>query len=225
MSAQPRWDQTEPASRPVVVRESGSRAESDLTSARIVSVIAMASIAARAINIAAATTIAHGSAQNLAFFWGVGVAQLVWGAVALVRAPRWWLTLGALGNAVVVATWVVSRTVGLPFGAFAGDVLPVGFPDTLSTIFEAMIVVGATGLAVRGSAPARSAARARGFALTAAVLIGALGLAGVMSQTDAFASSGGGGGGGQNGPTAPYGGGGQGGSGQSGGGYGGYGGY
>lgn len=223
MSAQPRWDQAEPASRPVVVRESRARAESEQNAARIVSMIALASIAAGAINIAAATTIAHGSAQNLAFFWTVGIAQLVWGAVALVRAPRWWLTLGALGNAVVVATWVVSRTVGLPFGEFAGDILPVGFPDSLSTIFEAVIVVGATGLAVRGSGPDRSAARARGFALAAAVLIGALGLAGVLSQTDAFAS--GGGGSGQNGPTAPYGGSGQGGSGQSGGGYGGYGGY
>ncbi len=220
MSAQPRWDHTEPASRPVEVRVTESRAEPEQSAARIVSVIAFASIAAGAINIAAATTIAHGSAQNLAFFWGVGVAQLVWGVVALVRAPRWWLTLGALGNAVVVATWVVSRTVGLPFGAFAGDVLPVGFPDTLSTVFEAVVVVGATGLAVRGSAPARSGVRVRGFALAAAVLIGALGLAGVLSQTDAFASGGGGGGGGQNGPTAPYGGSGQGGGAQSGGGYG-----
>ena len=113
-----------------------------------------------------------------------------------------------MGNAVVVATWVVSRTVGLPFGEFAGAVLPVGFPDSLATIFEAVTVVGAAGLAVRGSGPARSAARARSFALAAAVLIGALGLVGVLSQADAF-SSGGSGGGGQNGPTAPYGGGGQ----------------
>ena len=86
-----------------------------------------------------------GSAQNLAFFWAVGVAQLVWGAITLVRAPQWWLALGALGNAVVVATWVVSRTVGLPFGDLAGVVLPVGFPDGLATVFEAVTVVGATG--------------------------------------------------------------------------------
>ena len=220
MSAQPRWDQDEAAPRPLEVRASGTGEQSDQRAARIVTVIALASIAAGAINVATAATIADGSAQNLAFFWGVGVAQLVWGAVTLVQAPRWWLTLGMLGNAVVVATWVVSRTVGLPFGEFAGDILLVGFPDTLATIFEAVVVVGAAGLAVRGSAPARSAARVRGFALTAAVLIGALGLAGVLSQTDAFASGGGGGGGGQNGPTAPYGGSGQGGSGQSGGGYG-----
>src|SRR5438093_7478742 len=61
------------------------------------------------------------------------------------------------------------------FPEFAGAVLPVGFPDSLATIFEAVTVVGAAGLAVRGSGPARSAARARSFALAAAVLIGALG--------------------------------------------------
>ena len=213
MSAQPQWEQdhTEPAPRPAHVRVSGTTVEPDRNAARIVSVIAFASIAAGAINVAAAATIARGSAQNLAFFWAVGVAQLVWGAVTLVRAPQWWLALGALGNAVVVATWVVSRTVGLPFGDLAGVVLPVGFPDGLATIFEAVTVVGATGLAVRGSGPARSAARARSFALAAAVLIGALGFAGVLSQANA-SSSGGSGGGGQNGPTAPYGGSGQSGS-------------
>ena len=67
-----------------------------------------------------------------------------------------------------------------------------------------MTVVGAAVLVVRGSGAARAAARVRGFALAAAVLIGVLGLTGVLSQTNAFAS--GGGGGGQNGPTAPYGG-------------------
>lgn len=206
MSAQPRWDHTESAPRPVEVPASGARAEPDRNPAWIVSVIALASIAAGAINVAAAATVGRGSAQNLAFFGVVAAAQLVWGAVALVWAPRWWLALGALGNAVVVATWVVSRTVGLPFGEFAGLVLPVGFPDGLATFFEAVTAVGAAGLAVRGSGPARSAVRARSFTLAAAVLIGALGLAGVLSQADTF-SSGGSGGGGQNGPTAPNGGG------------------
>ena len=128
--------------------------------------------------------------------------------MALVSAPRWWLALGALGNAIVVATWLVSRTVGLPFGQYADEVLPIGFADSVATILGAMIVIGATGLVVRGSGAARAAARVRGFALAAAMVIGALGLVGVLSQTNAFASNGGGGGG-QNGPTAPYGGGSQ----------------
>ena len=148
-------------------------------------------MAAGAIHVAAAATVGRGSAQNLAFFGVVAAAQIVWGAVALAWAPRWWLALGALGNAVVVATWVVSRTVGLPFGEFAGVVLPVGFADALATIFGAATAVGAAWLAVRGSGPARSAARVRGFALAAAVVIGALGLTGVLSQSGAFASNGG----------------------------------
>ena len=151
MSAQPRWDDTAPAQRPVAVPTSGAVAERDRNAARIVSVIALASIAAGAINIAAAATIGGNNAQTHLFFAAVGAAQVVWGLLALVWAPRWWLVLGALGNAVVVATWLVSRTVGLPFGQFAHVVLPVRFPDSVATILAAVTVVGAVVLVVRGS--------------------------------------------------------------------------
>ncbi len=178
MSAQPRWDDTGPAQRPVAVPTSGAVAEPDRNAARIVSVIALTSIAAGAINIAAAATIGGNNAQTHAFFAVVGAAQVVWGLLALVWAPAWWLVLGALGNAVVVATWLVSRTVGLPFGQFAHVVLPVRFPDSVATILAAVTVIGAALLVIRGSGTTRAAARVRGFALAAAVLIGALGLAG-----------------------------------------------
>jgi hypothetical protein len=216
MSAQPRWDHAEQRPRAVGVPASSARTEQDRNAARIVSVIAFASIAAGAINIAAAATIPGLNPQSLTFFWTIGVAGVVWGLVALGSAPRWWLALGALGNAIVVATWLISRTAGLPFGQFAHVVLPVRFADTLAQILSAVTVVGATALAVRGSGVTRAAARARTFAVVAAVLIGGLGLVGVVSQANAFSS--GGGGGGQNGPTAPYGGyGGNGGNGGNGG--------
>ena len=207
MSAQPRWEHIEPDARPVVL-PGRVAPRSDREAARVVSVIALTSIAAGAIHVAAAATLGRGSAQTLAFFGVVAAAEIVWGLVALAWAPRWWLALGALGNAVVVSTWVVSRTVGLPVGEFAGAVLPVGFADALATILGAVTAVGAAWLAVRGPGQYRSAARARGFALAAAIVIGALGLTGVLSQSGAFASSGGGG---KNGPTAPNGGGGYGG--------------
>jgi len=210
MSAQPQWEDAAPAHRPVGVPASRTVAESDRNTARIVSVIALASIAAGAVNIAVAATIGA-DAQTHAFFGVVGAAQVVWGLMALVWAPRSWLVLGALGNAVVVATWVVSRTVGLPIGQFAHQVLPVGFSDSVATILEAVTALGAAVLAVRGSGASRAAARVRGFALAAAVLIGAIGLAGVLPQTHAF-SSGGGGGGGRSGSTAPQGGNGGGGA-------------
>jgi uncharacterized membrane protein YgcG len=202
---------------------SGPRADPDRNSARVLTAIALASLAAGAINIAAAATVGRDSAQNLAFFVVVAAAQLVWGAVALARAPRWWLALGALGNLVVVATWVVSRTVGLPVGEYAGMQLPIGFADGLATVLEAVTVVGAVALLVRGRGPARSPARSPGATVAAAVVVGALALVGVLAQAGAIGSSSSGsdqngGGGEQSGPYAPGGGGGTSGGGSSGGG-------
>jgi hypothetical protein len=126
MSAQTRWKVGTPTTRPAPAR--GLRADQDRNHVRTLSAIALASVAAGAINIAAAATIGRDSTQNLAFFAVVGAAQLAWGAVTLTRAPRWWLALGAVGNLLVAATWVVSRTVGLPAGEYAGTTLPVRFP-------------------------------------------------------------------------------------------------
>jgi hypothetical protein len=202
MPAQLRWERTEP---------------------RILSAIALASIAAGAINIAAAATVGRDSStQTLAFFVAVAAAQLAWGAVALVRAPRWWLALGAVGNLLVVATWAVSRTVGLPVGEYAGITLPVGFADGLATALEAGTAAGAAWLLARGRAPARPPARSPGATIAAAVVVGALALTGVLSQAGAFGSSGGSeqnGGGSVSDPYAPGGGGGNSGGGSSGGGY------
>ena len=218
MSEQARWER---AGRPVPA--SGTRADPDRNPARVLSAIALASIAAGAINLAAAATSGRDSStQTLAFFVVVAAAQLVWGAVALARAPRWWLALGAVGNLVVVATWVVSRTVGLPVGEFAGITLPVGFADGLATALEAVTVLGAAALLVRGRAPARSPARSPGVTVAAAVVVGALALVGVLAQTGAIGSSPDGSGqdgGGVNGPYAPGGGGGTPGGGSSGGDY------
>jgi hypothetical protein len=189
-------------------------------------VIALASIAAGAINLAAAATLGRDSTQTLAFFVVVGAAHLLWGALALARAPRWWLALGVVGNLVVVATWVVSRTVGLPVGEYAHSTLPVGFADALATALEVVVVVGAAALLVRGQAPARSLARSPRVAVAAALVVGALAFGGVLSQAGAIGSSpagsDGNGGGGVSGPYAPGGGGTSGGGtsgGYSGGGY------
>ena len=210
MSAEPRWHVITPTSRPVPA--SGPRADQDPNPARVLSAIALASIAAGAINIAAAATVGRASTENLAFFVLVAAAQLAWGAVAVVRAPRWWLALGAAGNLVVVVTWVVSRTAGLPAGVYAGIKLPVGFPDALATALEAVIVVGATALLVRGRGPARAALSSPGLTVAAAVVVGALALSGVLAQAGVIGSSPTGNGSGITGPAAPGGGGGYGGT-------------
>lgn len=207
MSAEPRWNVITSTSRPARARP--SEADRDRNPARVLSATALASMAAGAINVAAAATVGRSSAQNLAFFAVVAVAQLIWGAVALAEAPRWWLALGAAGNLVVVATWVVSRTVGLPAGVDAGITLPVKFPDSLATALEVVVVLGAAALMVRGRGPARSAARSLGVTVAAAVVAGALALGGVLAQAGAIGSSSAGStqnGPGVTGPAAPGGG-------------------
>jgi hypothetical protein len=205
MSAESRWNVNTTAPRPVPV--GASRADPDRNGARVLSAIALASVAAGAINFAAATTVGRGSSMNLAFFVAVAAAQLVWGMVALVRAPRWWLALGAAGNLVVAATWLVSRTVGVP-GVYGGITLPIGFPDGLATALEVVIVVGAVGLMSQGRDLARSAARSAGVAVASAVVVGGLALGGVLAQAGAIGSSPTGNGPSVNGPAVPGGGGG-----------------
>jgi hypothetical protein len=224
MSAEPRWNVTSPAPR--AARARSPETDQDRNPDRVLSAITLASTAAGAINIAAAATVARGSAQGMAFFVVVAAAQLAWAVVALVRAPRWWLALGAAGNLVVAAIWVVSRTVGLPAGVFGGGTtLQAKFPDTLATVLEAVVVVGAAALMVRGRGLARSAAHVPGVTAAAAVVAGALTIVGVLAQAGTIGSSSGStqNGPGVNGPAAPGGGtgtSGGGGAGTSGGGYG-----
>jgi len=50
--------------------------------------------------------------------------------------------VGALGNVLIVMTWVISRTSGLPLGPEAGEPEPAGVADVVSTALEVVIVVG-----------------------------------------------------------------------------------
>jgi hypothetical protein len=94
--------------------------------------------------------------QHLAEYWLFGVffvaaalAQLGW-VVAVVRNPTLTVyVVGAVGNAVIAVTWVISRTTGLPFGPGAGEPEPVGIADVASTAFELGVVAG-TLLLLRG---------------------------------------------------------------------------
>src|SRR3954468_1307920 len=167
MSAQPRWDHTEPAPRPTVA--TGPAFESDRAPAIVLTAIALASIAVGAIHVSAAATLGQNSAQNVAFFGLAAAAEIIWGAVALFRAPRWWIALGLLGHLAVVATWVVSRTVGLPLGVYAHVKLPVGYADALATVLGAMIVIGAGWLLLQDRVPTHAATRSIGA--TAATVV------------------------------------------------------
>lgn len=84
-------------------------------------------------------------AHITAFFVVVALAQLAWAAAIAWRPNERWLRAGLLGNAVVIGTWVISRTTGIPFVPGAGDAEAVAVKDAVTTLLELM-ALGAGGL-------------------------------------------------------------------------------
>jgi hypothetical protein len=111
------------------------------------------------------------------FFLVISWAQLIWPVVLLWRPSRPWLWLGIAGNAAVIAVYVASRTIGLPFGPDFNQSESVGALDVMSCILEFGLIAGCAALlwypslldrpVVIGSAVARAATL---LAVPAAVL-------------------------------------------------------
>lgn len=119
-----------------------------------VAVIAAAlSVAAAGIHFAVIQSHLEEDISQGVFFFGVGVFQAIWAQAYLMRDSRRLAQLAALVNAAVVATWVVSRTVGLPIGATPWVPETVGFADLLATSFE----IGLIGLLLPRLLPGRFA--------------------------------------------------------------------
>jgi hypothetical protein len=83
------------------------------------------------------------------FFALAITAQMTLAVVLWVSATVWmdgprpgWLWAGILGNGLIVALWLYTRTVGIPpFGPQAGLVLPVGALDLISAVAEVGLIV------------------------------------------------------------------------------------
>ncbi|MGD8398652.1 MAG: hypothetical protein PVG11_07330 [Anaerolineae bacterium] len=77
------------------------------------------------------------------FFIAVAVLQVMYSMTLAVNPPhRVLLWTGIAGNVLIVALWVITRTVGIPFfGPMAGEVLPVGFLDGIAQILEITQIV------------------------------------------------------------------------------------
>jgi hypothetical protein len=71
------------------------------------------------------------------FFFFAGWVQLLWAAIAVRVHSRPLLAIGLVGNASVVVLWIVTRTVGLPFGPEPGAAESLGWADGISSAFEA----------------------------------------------------------------------------------------
>jgi hypothetical protein len=85
------------------------------------------------------------------FFLVISWAQVIWPAVLLWRPSRLWLWLGIAGNAIVIAVYVASRTVGLPFGPDLHNAEAVGALDVVSCVLEFGLIVGCAALLWRPS--------------------------------------------------------------------------
>jgi hypothetical protein len=105
-----------------------------------------------------------------AFFLVISWAQLIWPAVLLWRPSRLWLWLGIAGNAIIIAVYVASRTVGLPFGPDLHNTESVGALDVVSCALEFLLIVGCAALLWRPSLADRPVARRGAVARVAALV-------------------------------------------------------
>ena len=76
----------------------------------------------------------------------VGWFQIAFGIAVVVRPTRTWIRIGILANVVFVATWVLSRSVGLPDWTGDGGVEKTASVDALCVGFEIALIVGAVAL-------------------------------------------------------------------------------
>jgi len=136
--------------RPPVLEPSGSLPGTDAGGTRAVAaLLGLLSMAAALIHLAVIEQ--HWAQYWLygAFFIAVGLAQLAW-AVAIPPAPtRLLLWGGVVGNALVVLTWIITRTVGSLIGPAATVPARAGFGDLVATALQVLIVAGGLALLTR----------------------------------------------------------------------------
>jgi hypothetical protein len=84
------------------------------------------------------------------FFALLALFQLVWAHAVLVRPTNLVLAGGVLANVGAIAVWVVSRTVGAPFGPHGGEPELVQAADLCALLLQLYVVMGAGWLCYRG---------------------------------------------------------------------------
>ena len=104
------------------------------------------------------------------FFLVISWAQLIWPVVLFWRPSRLWLWLGIAGNAIVIAVYAASRTVGLPFGPDLHHAESVGALDVVSCVLEFALIAGCAALLWRPSLADRPVARRGAVARLAALV-------------------------------------------------------
>ena len=79
------------------------------------------------------------------FFATVAWCQAIWAAWVVYRPSPRLLLAGNVGNALIIAVWIVSRTVGIGIGPQVGPEA-ISAADTLCALLELAVVAGAAAL-------------------------------------------------------------------------------
>ncbi len=81
------------------------------------------------------------------FFLVIGLAQLAWAGLIVAFPFRPLFQAAVAGNGAVIATWIVSRVVGAPFGPNPWTPESIALEDALATSFEVALVLWSLRLA------------------------------------------------------------------------------
>jgi hypothetical protein len=152
--------------------QTNEKTQVEPTTTRPYFLAALASLSAAAAAIHFAVVFEHFTEDTLygVFFLVLSWAQLIWPAVLLWRPSRLWLWLGMTGNAAVLAVYIASRTMGLPFGPDLHHPEAVGALDVMSCVLEFALITGCAALIWRPSLLDRPAGRGGGVTTAAAFL-------------------------------------------------------
>lgn len=100
-------------------------------------------VAAGLVTMSAGFVHALAGESHFSIWWGYGlffaivsICQLLGGAALFFWRSRGLYWAGIVGTVVIVAVYVLTRTVGVPFGPEAGDVERIGLLDAVSKAFE-----------------------------------------------------------------------------------------
>ena len=110
------------------------------------------------------------SAADGVGFLVVGVVQLLVAVLVVARPSRAAYGIAAGVSAVALGAWLVSRTVGLPYGAHEGVAESIAFVDGATAALEGLALIGAGLLLARGSAPRVGGVAMKVLAVGAVVL-------------------------------------------------------
>jgi hypothetical protein len=124
-------------------------------------------------------------------YWAFGVffataawLQILWAMWVVARPGRVVALIGIAINGTITVVWIISRTVGIPFGPEPGVAEAVEFVDVAATSLQVLAVLGALGL-LTGSGARREVARGAvvSFTLVLVLSVAVLTTAAIISFT------------------------------------------